>query len=754
MSNVTGKTLCAGSFVVALLAAASARAGDVGTFVDEAKCAECHGVEAEAWRGSHHDLAMQTATTGTVLGDFGDASFTYGDVTTRFSRHGDTFVVTTDGPDGKSVDFAVAYVFGVTPLQQYLLPLSGGRLQAFSVAWDAEKKNWYHLYPKEKVDFRDELHWTKPSQNWNFMCAECHSTDVEKNYDRKTNRYDTKWFQIDVGCQACHGPGAKHVEWAEAYRGKVAPNVSAGEAGLPVDLSAPSSQGQIEACARCHARRSVIAPEYEHGKRLMDSHLPALLDENLYYADGQILEEVYEYGSFLQSKMASKGLRCSDCHDPHSARLKGTGDTLCVGCHNPEGPAARPGIDTSGLQKKRYDVPEHHFHKSGEAGSRCVECHAPRTAYMGIDLRADHSFRIPRPDLTEAIGVPNACNGCHADKSTGWAADAIREHAPPDYEPPPHYGRALYAGRYGKSGAVRALASVTSNRSLPAIVRASALTELLRYPGASTLQALMSGLSDPDPLLRRVATSGLEGVPTNQADRLLGPLLEDPVLAVRIEAAHSLLPVGESALPESRRASYRRALVELEASYRANEDRVEGRVGLGDLFARLGRFDEAEAEYRSALTLDPTAVPAAVNLADLYRVHGDEGRTEATLRDALVRSPGNPALQYALSLALIRQGRKSDALSLLAAAARATPIRPDIVYTYAVALADADRVRDAIGVLEASLVPSRGSRDVLLALAAYHRDIGDTEAASGYLDQLRSINPDDPALRTMPGPGR
>jgi len=233
----------------------------------------------------------------------------------------------------------------------------------------------------------------------------------------------------------------------------------------------------------------VIAPDYEHGKRLMDTHLPALLDEDLYYVDGQIREEVYEYGSFLQSKMASKGLRCSDCHDPHTARLKGEAMALCVSCHNDTGPAARPGIDTSGLKKKRYDAREHHFHEPGGRGSRCVECHAPRTAYMGIDLRADHSFRIPRPDLSESIGVPNACNGCHVDKSPRWAADAIREHAPADYRPSPHYGSALHAGRYGKSGAVKGVASVIANASAPAIVRASALGELLRYPGGTTLRA-------------------------------------------------------------------------------------------------------------------------------------------------------------------------------------------------------------------------------------------------------------------------
>jgi Flp pilus assembly protein TadD len=373
---------------------------------------------------------------------------------------------------------------------------------------------------------------------------------------------------------------------------------------------------------------------------------------------------------------------------------------------------------------------------------------------MGVDLRADHSFRIPRPDLSESLGVPNACNGCHTDDSPRWAADAIRRHAPEDYEPAPHFGGALYAGRHGKSGAVKGLAGVIANASLPAIVRASALGELSRYPGATTVRALTTGLADPDPLVRRVAASGFEGVPASEGDRLLGPLLVDPVRAVRIEAAGALLSAGEAALSESRRAPFRAAVAELEASYRANDDRVEGRVGMGDMLARLGRLDDAEAAYRSALVLDPSAVPAAVNLSDLYRLRGDETQAETVLRDGLALSPGNPALEYALSLTLIRQGRKRDALVLLASAAKATPVRPDIVYTYAVALADAGRRDEAIDVLRASLVPSRGDRDVLLALAAFHRDGGDMEAASGYLEQLRAINPDDPALGRVPGSER
>ena len=212
-----------------------------------------------------------------------------------------------------------------------MLELDRGRLQAFTIAWDVARRRWFHLYPAERIDHRDPLHWTRPLQNWNFMCAECHSTDLKKNYDLRTGSYDTTWHQIDVGCQACHGPASRHLSGTPS------------KGDFAVDLAAPDATMQIETCARCHSRRAVIAGGYRHGERLMQTHQPSLLTADLYFADGQIRDEVYEYGSFLQSKMYAKGVRCSDCHDPHSLQLRRQGNDLCVGCHNAGAPAARSG---------------------------------------------------------------------------------------------------------------------------------------------------------------------------------------------------------------------------------------------------------------------------------------------------------------------------------------------------------------------------------------------------------------------------
>ncbi|MDH4012280.1 MAG: cytochrome c family protein, partial [Desulfobacterales bacterium] len=286
-------------------------------FAGSEKCGECHKGEYDKWRGSHHDLAMAEANEKTVLGNFNDVVFEYSGVKSRFYRKNGGFYVHTQGPDGKRGDFEVKYTFGAYPLQQYLIPFAGGRLQCLPIAWDVKEKKWYHLYPEAPIDPKDWLYWTNAGQNWNGMCAECHSTNLKKNYDNKTDSYQTTWSEIDVGCEACHGPGSRHVDWAE-LPDMARPQTENYE--LVVKTAGMSSREQVELCAPCHSRRAILG-DYTHAEPdLLDSLLPSLLTEELYFTDGQILEEVYVYGSFTQSKMYRRDVRCSDCHDVHSIK--------------------------------------------------------------------------------------------------------------------------------------------------------------------------------------------------------------------------------------------------------------------------------------------------------------------------------------------------------------------------------------------------------------------------------------------------
>lgn len=693
------------------------------TYVDESSCANCHDAQAQAWTGSHHDLAMQEATSATVLGDFADASFTKDGMQTRFFQRDGKFWVRTDGADGELADFEVKYTFGVDPLQQYLIQLDRGRLQAFTVAWDVARRRWFHLYPNERIDHRDPLHWTRPLQNWNFMCAECHSTDLKKNYDPATDRYDSTWRQIDVGCQACHGPASKHLSGTPSKR------------DFAVDFAAPDATMQIETCARCHSRRAVIADGYRHGERLMQTHLPSLLTSDLYFADGQIRDEVYEYGSFLQSRMHAKGVRCSDCHDPHSLQLRREGNELCVGCHNTGAAAARASVDTSGLQRKSYDSAAHHFHTLGQPGSQCVDCHAPSRIYMQVDARRDHSFRIPRPDLSVRFGTPNACNSCHERRSAKWAAEQVAKWYGPNRRQEETFVATFDAARRGEPSASNGLAALAGDTSAPAIVRATAVDLLRTYPGQTSFTALQSAVNDRDPLIRAAAASGFDAYDPRQRSALL-PLLADPVRAVRLAAI-------AAAPPESLSAS---AVREYEMSERTNADQPGSHINLGNLYASLGRGEDAISAYQTAIRLDPSAAPAYVNLADLHSRSSENATVAiAVLREGLRFQAGaanvhTAALHHALGLALVRERRYEEAIEELKTASKQSPSDVRYAYVLGVALHDLGKREQGLKVLEQALREHPNDPDLLSALAAYARNAGDEAAAQKYMRRLQPAN--------------
>jgi predicted CXXCH cytochrome family protein len=632
-------------------------------FAGSQSCAGCHAGPFARWQGSQHALAMQHATDKTVLGDFGGAKFRYTGVESTFFRKDGRFFVRTDGPDGKLADFEIEYTFGVYPLQQYLVAFPDGRLQALSIAWDARAQSaggqrWFHLYPKERIDHRDELHWTKRAQNWNFMCADCHSTDVRKNYDAASNTFRTTWSEISVGCEACHGPGSRHV----------------------ADPKQPLAKPDLDTCAQCHARRSQIAEGFHGGERFLDHYRPELLAPGLYYPDGQQRDEVYIWGSFLQSKMHRLGVSCGNCHEPHSAKLRAEGNAVCAQCHAPA----------------KFDTPAHHFHK---ADVRCVDCHMPTAAYMVVDPRRDHSLRVPRPDLSVALGVPNACNACHADKDARWAAEAVRK-----WLGRPARGFQGFAHTLAE-GSSADLAALALDPGQPGIARASAIAALALRPSREAVEAVRTGLGQADPLVRLAALGALRAFPLDARLALARPLLEDPLLALRIEAASACVGApGAETLP-----AFQRAAAEFERVQKLNADRPEARVTLGAFYAQRGQADKAEAELRAALVMAPEFAPAYVNLADAYRMQARDVEGLAVLDAGLRKEPRSAALHHARGLALVRLKRMGEALPALQRAARLAPEETRFAYVYAVALNEAGRKREALAELDRAL--ARHPRD-------------------------------------------
>lgn len=656
---------------------------DSEQYVGSETCGQCHQQAYAQWQTSHHAMAMAEPTAKSVKANFGAGPLRLAGQEISFAESSGNFVIRLDGIDGALDAFRVVYTFGVSPLQQYLADVGGGRLQALPVVWDTrdDGRGWYHLQPETLGIPDDVLHWTGSGQNWNHMCADCHSTAVTKGFDASTNTFNTQFAEVSVGCEACHGPGGLHSENPAQF-----PVVSLGD-----------PQVRLAVCGSCHSRRSQVAEGFVPGDQLLDHYEPSLLDEGLYFADGQILDEVFVYGSFLQSKMHNAGVSCGDCHEPHSGELQRSGNSVCTACHSPAGSVRFPG-----LKPIVYDSPDHHFHGAPHtqgdelapvSGSACVDCHMTSRTYMGVDDRRDHSFRLPRPDLSIELGVPNACIGCHRQQSHEWAALQIRAHA--GREPDAHFASVLASARQGKQQAKEPLHALAADKRQPAIVRATGLGLLGDYdPSAQELQL---AIADADPLVRLGALRGLAAAaPVNW--QVLMPVLRDPLRALRFAALTALLPMYPQ-LPATARDQLTPVIDEYLEQLSLNADRAEALTSRALVHLAMGELNRAETDLQTALERNPAWVPGMVNLADLYRATGRDAQAGPLLKQALALSPQASQVRVAVALWYVRQGNLQQAIDLLAQGHTAR-LEAASGYVYAVALSSAGQPDRALGVVD------------------------------------------------------
>jgi predicted CXXCH cytochrome family protein len=722
-------------------------------YVGGEACRGCHVEQFQQWQGSHHAQAMQPATPAHVLGNFNDHRFTYNGVESRFSRQGEDFYVRTDGPEGALTDYKIRYTFGVYPLQQYLIEFPGGRLQALSIAWDVRPteqggQRWFHLYPQEKIDFKDQLHWTRPYQNWNMMCAACHSTALEKRWDAKTRIYDTHWKEISVSCEACHGPGSHHVEWAK--RG-----ATTGESknGLTVHLtsdwatawrfaeaSAPiasrttpqNNKATVAVCAPCHARTSqlVDGSNFAPGEELTQRYRPALLVDPLFWPTGEQREEVYVWNTFQSSKMATKGVTCMDCHNPHTGKTLAEGNALCVRCHRPE----------------VFATPQHHFHMTSGSGAACVACHMPEETYMVIEGRRDQSFQPPRPDLSAKTGSPNACIRCHSGKDNAWAAQAMDRWYGEQWRKRPHWAWDFAEAMRDNTAAGPKLMELAKDSSVPVIVQSSALSLAAREPSSETVRAAPPFLAAENAMIRAEALALLEPLPPQERWRLANTLLSDPDRLVRTEAARVLADAPRLGLGEADRQRLDNATAEYVATLRVHSDFPANATLLGTLYMRLGRVSDAEEQLRQAVALDRQFVGAYVNLADLYRQQNQDQKAVAVLLEGLQQVPHAADLYHALGLTYVRLGQASDALARLQKAVELAPDNARYAFVYAVALHDTGAPRRGIETLERMLQRQPDNGELLSALINWSLEQRDYARAKQYMSHFEQLHPNDPAL--------
>ncbi len=621
------------TFTVLVILAGPGLAQDVPAYVGSAVCSDCHADATAAWAPSDHAKAWTLPDESTVLGDFSDVTFTHHGVTSRFFRDGAKFMIETEDGSGQRRAFEVIGIAGIDPLQQYLLSPEAGRTQTFDIAWDVVAKRWYPVFPDQLAPAGDGLHWTGPYKSWEARCAECHATGYTRNYDATTRTYSPKLAEIGVGCEACHGPGAAHVAWAKSPDLPLANGLA--PFGLTADLTLEATE--LGTCMTCHSRREALQDGNPvPGTPYHDSYTLSLLRPGLYHPDGQILDEVFEGGSFLQSKMHAKGVRCSDCHEPHSSALKAEGNAVCAQCHSPAGNPRFPS-----LPLQVFDGPEHHFHPEGSEGAQCVSCHMIERTYMGIDTRRDHSFRIPRPDLA-ASGAPDACTDCHTDKGAAWAAAELEARFPDSPHRGPHFAPVFSAAATDPAGQADALLEIAEWDG-PGIVRASALEMLGAAARADQAPRILPLLSDPDPLVRAAATGALGPLPSDQRLTALFPLLSDPLRAVRVATARALLDAQAApGTPEARAISD--AMAEWQGSMMLRADFPETHLQLAGVGLTLRNWQMATQAFAEAVSLDPQLVQGWIMQARIAAALEDRQGAARAVSQGLAANPGDENL--------------------------------------------------------------------------------------------------------------
>ena len=722
--------------------------GYSASYIGATQCASCHQQQTKDWQQSDHFHAMQFANASTVLGDFSNKTVKFHGYASRFFIDKKKYFVETINNNGKKQVFPVRYTFGYRPLQQYLVDIGDGKLQAFDIAWDARSKNeggqrWFHLQPDEKITTEHPFFWTRHFQNWNSRCAECHSTNLQKNYSVKTNSYDTQWSEINVACEACHGPGSKHVELAKTKKLSNTITGFSHQTQQPLswkfkkDDAIASPQGNknsdhIDMCGSCHSLRTQLM-EKMSGEDFHDSSRLQLLNKGSYFDDGQIREEVFIMGSFLQSKMHGKGVTCNNCHNPHSGKVLIQGNGLCSQCHDP----------------KVFDTNKHHHHATNSKGAACVNCHMPNRTYMQVDERRDHSFTIPRPNLSLALDVPNACTQCHKDekgKDNAWASKQLSKWGvKPNDE---HWAYLNQRAQLGDLLVTRPLTTAVEQNELPALIRASLLDQLSLMPSRVSVETAQNSLQDNSPLVRRAAVSALEALPAETRWQLLSPHLKDESRSVRFDIAESVA-VMLNQLPPDQQTGLAKLIKEYRESLNVSADAPSTQVAIANLEMQLGNADAAEQAYLQALRIEPGYVLALINLADFYRQTGRESESEPLHKRALRVAPDDGATHHSYGLFLIRKQKYDEALPYLKAALEQSNAQPRYAYVYAIALDSKNRTSEAIKVLGKANKRWPNQYDILMTLVIYLEKTGDKESIYKYLSSLTAIAPNAPDVKQL-----
>lgn len=704
----------------------SHRRAGVEEYVGSSACETCHTPEYDGWARSAHARAMRRAVPEAVAAVFDGQPRAFPSLTVRPTRNraGLLFEVQERGSREQAASLSLPYVMGHKRIEQYVTPTGHGRMQALPVAYDTGAREWFDLLEKP-IPAGNWSHWMGPGMTANTQCFPCHATGYVKGYDPKADTYASQWNESGVGCEACHGPGAAHVACKKS------------------DANACGSYGRVAAdgmaaCAGCHSRRVDIASAFSPEADVYDFFDPELLESDLYYPDGQVREEAYEWTSFKMSRMAQRGIVCQDCHEVHSAHLRAEGDNLCLRCH-----------------ASTLATLTHTHHTPAAAGARCVGCHMPVTVFMQRDARHDHQLARPDPALALTLGIPDACTRCHSTESATWAAawvdrwygeSAVRTERR-------DIAATFNEARFGNESAVSGLVRIVSS-DMDAIRRATAARLLSSWVGKDgVVQALVAAARDEDALVRAGAIAALgEAAAEPLARASVVQAARDGTRLVRMEAAFALRSVDPTTLEPAEAASVAGAWDEWLRGQALLGELPDPNYNVGIFWAGRGKAAEAESAYRTAISRWPAYLPALQNLALLLAEFGRDAEAERELHKVLASVPDWPPATFALGLIYGRQNRWRDAAGALEACVRADPDYPRGFFNLGIAQANVGKLDEAADTLQRATADPAARADALRELVRLAHVRGNDQALAHWLPQALRADPvagADPRVRAV-----
>jgi tetratricopeptide (TPR) repeat protein len=689
-------------------------------------CRECHAAQFESWAKSNHGLAERNVDAAMDTAAFSpERTFHHGTQDSTATQIDGKPAVKTLGFDNKHAAYTVARVIGHDPLRQYLVEGAGGRMQTLEVAFDPKRNEWFDVYGDEDRKPGEWGHWTGRGMGWNAMCANCHNTRLRKNYDEATDTYRTTMAEMSVGCESCHGPMKAHVEWRKQYPGSKEADPT---------LKKFTRDQVFDTCGSCHARRRELTGDFVPGDSFGQHFQLTTVDESdLYFPDGQIRDELYEYGSFHGSKMHTAGVRCADCHDPHAAKPRLLGNVLCLRCHT-----GAPGqIPESTVIAPVIDPVAHSFHKADSTGAQCVNCHMPVTTYMQRHPRHDHSFPIPDPLLTKERGVPNACNKCHTDKDADWSLAATEKWWGEKMKRPSRERvQTVAAARAGtlQSGAPL----LTLLRNEPNGYWKASLIRLLGAwsADAEVSRAFLEYAQHPDPLVRTAAVQALESVGGQlgaAAQQILARRTEDAERAVRVAAVSAL-----RAPPDLQSRAYRELMHALDLA----ADQPTGQLQKGAWAQAHGDAAGALAHFEKAVSWDPNSGGIRHEYAVLL---SSLGRTQDALKqmeEAVRLDPKQAEFRFKLALAWNETGNMQNAVREFEETVRIDKRHARAWYNLGLARNALGQTAESIVALrEAEAAEPRDAR-IPYARATIHVRLGQRAEAREAAQRALAIQPD------------